>query len=46
MKDTCLLLCTNILVSLGPLALAAVTTALILLTHWILGPSSDSNRRS
>jgi len=46
MKDTCLVRCTNILVSLVPLALAAVTTALVLLTNWILGLSSDNNRSS
>jgi hypothetical protein len=46
MKDTCSVLCTNVLVSLVPLALAAVTTALILLAHWMLALTSDSNRRS
>ena len=46
MKDTCPILCTNVLVSLVPLALAAVTTALILLAHWMLALTSDSNRRS
>ena len=46
MKDTCSVLCTNVLLSLVPLALAAVTTALIMLAHWMIALTSDSNRRS
>ncbi len=46
LQDSCLDVCVDGLSAFVPLALAAVVTALVLLTNWILSPPRDRNRSS
>ncbi|HET8925239.1 MAG TPA: hypothetical protein VFN26_19815 [Candidatus Acidoferrum sp.] len=46
LQDPCPDVCVVGLVALIPLALAAVVTASVLLTNWILSSPRDSNRSS
>jgi len=46
MNAACPALSTEVLFVLGPAALAAVVTAVVLLANWLLSFSWDSNRSS
>jgi hypothetical protein len=46
MNDACPALYTEPLFLFAPALIAAVTAALLLLTHWVLGFPRDSKRRS
>jgi hypothetical protein len=46
LQDPCPDVCVDGLLGFVPLALAAVVTALVLLTNWILSSPRDSNRSS